>query len=87
MLMICTLKDDDIIQQAEIKKYQFGQTKVEVHVPQMTVSQMRKQLTKIYDTINDIARDCERRGIDTSSWFYTEEEIEKMKQDPNYTFI
>lgn len=53
----------------------------------MTVAQKRKQLRKIYDTINEIARNCEKRGIDTSDWFYTDEEIEKMKKDPRYTFI
>lgn len=81
------MKDDDIIQEKEEKVYKFGNSTVIVHIPQMTVAQKRKQLRKIYDTINEIARNCEKRGIDTSDWFYTDEEIEKMKNNPRYTFI
>ena len=81
------MKDDDIIQEKEEKVYKFGNSTVIVHIPQMTVAQKRKQLRKIYDTINEIARNCEKRGIDTSDWFYTDEEIKKMKNDPRYTFI
>ncbi len=81
------MKDDDIIIKREIKKFNLGNTKVEVIVPEMTVAQLRKNLTNLYDTINKIARNCEKRGIDTSDWFYTDEEIEKMKNDPRYTFI
>lgn len=81
------MKDDDIIQEKEERVYKFGNSTVIVHIPQMTVAQKRKQLRKIYDTINKIARNCEKRGIDTSDWFYTDDEIEKMKKDPRYTFI
>ncbi|HAB65775.1 MAG TPA: hypothetical protein DCE23_00260 [Firmicutes bacterium] len=81
------MKDDDIIQEKEERVYKFGNSTVIVHIPQMTVAQKRKQLRKIYDTINEIARNCEKRGIDTSDWFYTDEEIKKMKNDPRYTFI
>lgn len=81
------MKDDDIIIKHEIKKFNLGNTKVEVIVPEMTVAQLRKNLTNLYDTINKIARNCEKRGIDTSGWFYTDEEIEKMKNDPNNIFI
>lgn len=85
--MICKMKDDDIIQKHEIKKYQFGNTKVQIVIPEMTVAQKRKALKNLYDTINDIARHCEARGIDTSDWFYTKEQIEEMKKDPNYIFL
>lgn len=81
------LKDEDIIQEEKEITYKFGNSTVIVHVPQMTVAQKRKSLIKLYDTINEIARSCEQRGIDTSSWFYTQEEIEKMKKDERYTFI
>ena len=81
------MKDDDIIQEEKEITYKDGNTTIIVHIPKMTVAQKRKQLTKIYDTIHKIARDCEKRGIDTSTWFYTEEEIKKMKNNPRYTFI
>lgn len=85
--MICKMKDDEIIQEEEEKVYKFRNSTVVVHIPRMTVAQKRERLRKIYDTIHQIARNCERRGIDTSDWFYTPEEIEKMKKDSRYTFI
>ena len=81
------MMDDEIIIKHEIKKFNLGDTKVKIIIPEMTVAQLRKCLTYIYYTINEIAEDCEKRGIDTSSWFYTDAEIEKMKNNPDYTFI
>lgn len=85
--MICKMKDDEIIQEEEEKVYKFGNSTVVVHIPRMTVAQKRERLRKIYDTINQIARRCEQRGIDTSDWFYTKEELEELKKNPEYTFI
>jgi len=85
--MICKMKDNDIIQEEEEKTYKFGNSTVIVHIPRMTVAQKRESLRKVYDTINKIARRCEQRGIDTSDWFYTKEEIERLKEDPNCLFI
>lgn len=81
------MKDDDIIQEEEEKTYKFGNSTVIVHIPRMTVAQKRERLREIYDTINQIARSCEQRGIDTSDWFYTKEELEELKKNPEYTFI
>ncbi len=81
------MEDDDIIIKSEIRNFNFGNTRAEVIIPELTVVQLRKNLTNLYDIINDIARNCEKREIDTSNWFYTNEEIEKMKKDTKYTFI
>jgi len=81
------MKDDEIIQRKAIKNYQFGNTIIKIVIPEMTVAQKRKALKNIYDTINDIAISCENKGIDTSNWFYTNEELEEMKNSPNYIFI
>lgn len=81
------MNDNDIIQYKEERVYKFGNSTVIVHIPEMTVAQKRKNLRKLYDTINNIARNCDKRGIDTSDWFYTAEEIEEMKKDSKYTFI
>lgn len=85
--MICKMKDNEIIQRKAIKNYQFGNTIIKVIIPEMTVAQKRKALKNIYDTINDIASSCENKGIDTSNWFYTNEELEEMKKSPDYIFI
>ena len=85
--MICKMKDDEIIQKKVVKNYKFGNAKVKVIILEMTVAQKRKALKNIYDTINDIASSCEDKGIDTSNWFYTNEELEEMKNSPDYIFI
>lgn len=48
---------------------------------------IKRNLTKVYDVINKIADNCEKRGIDTSKWFIKAEEIERMKKDNNYNFL
>lgn len=71
-----------------IKKLRLGQTQVEVCIETIpTEIQLKQYLTKIYDVVNNIAVQAEKRGIDTSNWFYTDEEIEKMKKDPLIKFL
>ena len=48
---------------------------------------MRRNLKRFYDVCNQIARNLEARGVDTSDLFYTEEELEEMKKSDKYTFI
>lgn len=52
-----------------------------------TVEQHRKFLIKLYDCINEIAEEKERKGEDMSRWFYTKEQIEELKKDPKIKFI
>ena len=52
-----------------------------------TIEEMRKNLKNFYDVCNQIARNLEARGVDTSDMFYTEEELEEMKKSDKYTFI
>lgn len=47
----------------------------------------RKNLKNLYDVINKIARQCEERGQDTSSWFYTKTQVEELKKDPKNKFL
>lgn len=81
------MQDNQIIQHKKEKVYIFGKTRVVVEIPKMTVAQKRECLIRLYDTVNSIAENCEKRGIDTSGWFYTFEDIEKMKTDSKYIFI
>ncbi len=48
---------------------------------------VKRNLTKLYDVINEIAKNCEKRGIDTSAWFLKTEQIEQMKKSGNYNFL
>ncbi|MDO5569522.1 MAG: hypothetical protein Q4G04_05400 [bacterium] len=79
--------DNDIIQEEKEFVYKDGNTTITIIRPRMTVAEKRTALKNVYDTIHKIARECEQRGVDTSDWFYTEEEIESMKKDKKYIFI
>ena len=71
-----------------IKELTLGKTKVRVCIESITTEeQVKKHLTKIYDVINDIARKAERRGVDTSKWFYTSKQIRQLKESPENKFI
>ena len=71
-----------------IKELTLGKTKVRVCIESIpTEEQVIKHLTKIYDVINDIARKAERRGVDTSKWFYTSKQIRQLKESPENKFI
>ena len=54
---------------------------------EVTFEEKVKILRNLQDAINKIAISAEARGIDTSSWFYTDEEIASFRNDETYTFI
>lgn len=63
-----------------------GNSKVEIFF-ESDKDNIKRNLIKVYDIINEIALECEERGIDTSSWFYSKEDIEKIKKDNNYDLL
>lgn len=71
-----------------IREFNLGQTKIEVCIAETpTEDQIKKYLTNIYDTINAVANKAEKRGVNTSKWFYTTKQLQKMKQNKKYKFI
>ena len=71
-----------------IKELTLGKTQIRVCIESIpTEEQVKKRLTKIYDVVNDIARKAERRGVDTSKWFYTPKQIRQLKESPENKFI
>ncbi len=71
-----------------IKELMLGKTQVKVCIESIpTEEQVKNRLTKIYDVVNDIARQAERRGVDTSKWFYTSKQICQLKESPENKFI
>lgn len=71
-----------------IRNIKLGQTDIEVCVESIpTEEQLKRNLTKIYDVVNSIARKAENRGIDTSKWFYTEQQLQLLKAKPENTFL
>lgn len=71
-----------------LKQYKIGQSTIEICVKEIpTEEQIQQYLINIYDGINDLARKLEEKGIDTSNWFYTTDQINEMKKDPSIKFI
>ena len=69
-----------------IKKYQFGKAKVEIH-SNVTEEEERQNLIKLYDTINEIADEHRKQGINVDDWFYTQEQLDEIKKSGKYNFI
>lgn len=73
---------------ALIKKVKLGQAQVEFHIDEIpTNEQIRNRLIKIYDVINNIAVAAEKRGVDTSKWFYTPKQIKSLKETNGNLFV
>lgn len=71
-----------------IKELTLGKTQIRVCIESIpTEEQIRERLTKIYDVVNNIAYKAEKRGVDTSKWFYTSKQIRKLKNNPENKFI
>ena len=63
-----------------------GNSKIEI-IFESNKDNIKRSLIKVYDIINEIALNCEEREINTSNWFYSKEDIEKMKKDSNYNML
>lgn len=71
-----------------IKELTLGRTQIRVCIESIpTEDQVKKRLIKIYDVVNDIAHKAEKRGVDTSKWFYTPKQIRQLKESPENKFI
>lgn len=71
-----------------LKECDVGQTHIKVIIRKLpTENQIKRTLTKIYDVINDIAHNAEKRGVDTSKWFYTDKQVAELKKDPKNRFL
>ena len=68
------------------KKLEIGNSKIEVFFEE-DKKKIKTNLIKLYDTINLLADKFNRKGIDTSNWFLSQQDIEKMKQENKYTFL
>lgn len=52
-----------------------------------TLEEKRKRLKSIYDTMNFIHRSSKQKGINIDDWFYSKEELEKIKKNNEYLLI
>jgi len=51
------------------------------------MEEKKKVLKNIYDVINRIARNHEKKGEDTSSWFYTSKEVKELRKNGSKIFV
>lgn len=51
------------------------------------MEEKKKNLKKVYDVINKIARNHKAKGEDVSNWFYTKAEFEQIKKNPKNRVI
>ena len=70
-----------------IKSVKDGNTTIEVYAETPPEEELRKRLIHIYDVFNELATQVEARGGDTSKWFYTDKQLEKLKKDKKCRFI
>lgn len=69
------------------EEYKLGKTKIKFISNNLTDEELKKNLRTFYDVINDIAQNHAMKGESVNDWFYSEEEIKKMKKDSSYKFL
>lgn len=65
-------------------QYKLENSVVEIERSIASKEEIKKNLIELYDVVNEIAEEQRRKGVDTSDWFYTEQELESIKNDPSY---
>ena len=64
-----------------------GKTKITFIENNLSNEERKRNLKDLYDYINKLADKYEKQGVDVTSWFYTEKQIERMKKNSKYKFI
>lgn len=65
-------------------QYKLENSVVEIERSIASKEEIKKNLIELYDVVNEIAEEQRRKGVDTSDWFYTAQELESIKNDPSY---
>lgn len=66
------------------RQYKLENSVVEIERSIASKEEIKKNLIELYDVVNEIAEEQRKKGVDTSDWFYTEQELESIKNDPSY---
>lgn len=71
-----------------IKMFLLDKTEIRIYIKKIpSEEQIKKKLVQIYDVINEVAESAELRGIDISKWFYTTNQLKKLKGDYRNNFL
>lgn len=57
------------------------------NVREGAMDKQKQNLKNIYDVINKIARQHKEKGENVDDWFYSQEEFEQIKKDPNNRIV
>ena len=66
------------------RQYKLENSVVEIERSIASKEEIKKNLIELYDVVNEIAEEQRKKGVDTSDWFYTEQELESIKNNPSY---
>lgn len=66
------------------RQYKLENSVVEIERSIASKEEIKKNLIELYDVVNEIAEEQRKKGVDTSDWFYTKQELESIKNDPSY---
>ncbi len=72
---------------ALLKKIKNGNSEIEIYDSDLTEEERKNNLISLYKTINKIADVQRQKGINVNNWFYTSEELKKMKDSGKYNFL
>lgn len=64
-----------------------GHTTIDIYQKSANEDTVKRNLTNVYDAINEIAISVEQRGGDVSNWFLNKKQKKKIQEDPKYQFI
>lgn len=70
-----------------IKKIKNGKAEIEIYSSDLSKEEQKNNLVNLYKTINQIADTQRSKGNDVNDWFYTKNELEKMKKSGKYNFL
>ena len=70
-----------------IRKINDGNSVIEIYTSELSIEEQKKNLINLYQIINEISDNQEKKGINTSDWFYTQQELQEMRKSGQYKFL
>lgn len=70
-----------------IKKIKNGKSEIEIYSSDLSEKEKKENLINLYKTINNIADSQRAKGNNVDDWFYSKNELEKMKKEGKYNFL
>ena len=62
-------------------------TEIEIYDADITEDEEKQNLLELYKAIYEVADEQREKGKNVDNWFYTKEQVEKMRKSGEYRFI